>query len=161
MSPAAKKKNCVLWVHSNRCLELLSCLHELELTCCMQRTCNKNLKFLCFTHHSLILLFLISLFFFAKKRNYKFSKIMWISRFSVIKIEENLNKNCRIPYLIFSGVIKNIKSWLNICTSYLVYSQIWLNFPKMIAIFSTSSYGWSPLWLQTKLPKNNTVRFSY
>jgi len=30
---------------------------------------------------------------------------------------------------------------------YLVYIQIWLNLPKMIINFSTSSYGWSPFWL--------------
>jgi hypothetical protein len=29
----------------------------------------------------------------------------------------------------------------------------------MMAIFSTSSYGWSPLWLKTKNPlKNNTLK---
>jgi hypothetical protein len=43
---------------------------------------------------------------------------------------------------------KNMERWLKFCNSYLVYIQIWLNLPKMIINFSTSSYGWSPFWLQ-------------
>jgi hypothetical protein len=37
---------------------------------------------------------------------------------------------------------------------YMVYSHIWVN---TIATFSTSSYGWLPLWLQTKTLKENAA----
>jgi hypothetical protein len=36
----------------------------------------------------------------------------------------------------------------------MVFSHIWVN---TIATFSTSSYGWLPIWLQTKTPKENTA----
>ncbi len=37
----------------------------------------------------------------------------------------------------------------------MVYSQIWLNLPRDDHHFS-HTYGWLPLWLQTKIPWKNT-----
>ncbi len=50
---------------------------------------------------------------------------------------------------------KKKSRWTKICISYLVYCHIWLNLlpEEDCHFFSTSSYGWSPLWLQTKIPK--------
>jgi hypothetical protein len=56
----------------------------------------------------------------------------------------------------FHCAAKNIEGWLKISTLFLIYSQIWLNLHRMIATFSTYSYGWSPLWLQTKNFLKNT-----
>jgi hypothetical protein len=39
-----------------------------------------------------------------------------------------------------------------ICTSYLAYSQVWLNLPWDCSDLFTSSYG-RPLWLQVKVRK--------
>jgi hypothetical protein len=41
------------------------------------------------------------------------------------------------------NVAINIEGWIKICTPHLVCSQIWLNHLGLIAIFPTSSYGWS------------------
>jgi hypothetical protein len=40
-------------------------------------------------------------------------------------------KNCLKHHIFIFGfqyVAKNIEGWLNICTSYVIYNQIWLNF---------------------------------
>jgi hypothetical protein len=55
------------------------------------------------------------------------------------------------------------KGWLNVCTSYLVHSEIWLNFPGMIVTFSASSYGWmtATLWYKQHFLKKTLVGTRY
>ncbi len=62
-------------------------------------------------------------------------------------------------YIWFKVCCKKKSRWTRICISHLVYSHIWLNLlPKEDChFFSTSSYGWPPLWLQTKIPEKKTT----
>ncbi len=56
----------------------------------------------------------------------------------------------------FQCVAKSIGRLSKILTSYLVNSHIWQNPSRMIATFSTSSYGLPlPLWLQIEVHKRN------
>jgi len=67
-------------------------------------------------------------------------------------------------YIWFSVCSQKYRRTIKICASYLVCSQIWLHvlrddchffhlFLWLIATLPTSSYGWSFLWLQTKIPQ--------
>jgi hypothetical protein len=57
-------------------------------------------------------------------------------------------------YLVFNMYNQNIKKRLNICASYLVYSQIWLNLHKHDWHF-TSSYVWCDFgYIKNFLRKN-------
>jgi hypothetical protein len=47
--------------------------------------------------------------------------------FQLPEVRKEKNKNCQIHICGFHCVAKHIIRWLNICTLFLVYSQIWLN----------------------------------
>jgi hypothetical protein len=49
-------------------------------------------------------------------------------------------------HIWFHCMARNIEGWLKISTLFLIYSH----FRGIIGISSTSSYGWLPLWPQTK-----------
>jgi hypothetical protein len=58
--------------------------------------------------------------------------------------EKNRKQNSQISIFSLQSVAINIEGWLKIFSSYLVYSQIWLNLPRhMTTIFfpPTSSIG--------------------
>lgn len=81
---------------------------------------------------------------FTKKQNFKFfNEMIWRGK-------------RKIWYLYifgFQNVTKNIVKdwWLKVCTSYLIYNQIWLHLP--MKIFTIFCYGWSTFWLWKKFPK--------
>ncbi len=64
---------------------------------------------------------------FTTKLNFKYSKIKRFWRFSTAKSEGKKLSNF---YAWFSMCSQYIEGWLNICTSFLVYSQIRLNIPR-------------------------------
>ncbi len=64
----------------------------------------------------------------------------------------NNNNHCQISAFGFHCVAKNIEGWIEICTSYLIYSQIWLNLPHDHHIFYTFLSRGSPFWLHKKIP---------
>jgi hypothetical protein len=106
----------------------------------------------------------LSVFFnwqnFIKNRISKF-KTQQLSGFGGIqspKVMDNNNNNKQISSFVSQCVAKNIEGWLKFCISYMIYSQIWLNLPRMTVTFSTSSNGWSPLWVKTKLLRRSIAR---
>jgi hypothetical protein len=60
-----------------------------------------------------------------------FLKMKWFSRFSKSpELRENIIINHHIIYIFgFHCVARNVKGWLGFCSSYVVYSHIWLNLP--------------------------------
>jgi hypothetical protein len=54
----------------------------------------------------------------------------WLWRFSIARSEGEKSKNFQIFVFGFQCVAKDMEGWLKFCTSYMVYSHIWLNLPK-------------------------------
>jgi hypothetical protein len=77
---------------------------------------------------------------FHQKENFKFQKIKKWNEFG----------GCQWPNFFmfsFECVAKDIEGWLLFCTSYLVYSQFWLNVSESDCHF----------WLQTKILQQTTL----
>ncbi len=68
--------------------------------------------------------------------------------------------NCKISMENLINDQYVAKGWLNFCTSYLVHSQIWLNFPGMIVTFSASSYRWmtATFWYKQNIRGHTVVQ---
>jgi hypothetical protein len=59
----------------------------------------------------------------------------------VMNNNNNNNNKRQISIFVSQCVAKNIEGRLKFCISYMIYSQIWLNLPRMTVTFSTSSNG--------------------
>jgi hypothetical protein len=88
---------------------------------------------------------------FIRKWNTKFKNFKW-SDFGAFESPNLRGKKMHQIYIfILQCVAINIEGWLKICTSYLDYTQIWLNLLNEDGHFLISSYGWSSFKLHLKL----------
>jgi hypothetical protein len=93
-------------------------------------------------------------FLLAKFRQNIYSKF-W--RFLIAKSEKKMKLKSPDFSIWFSLCSPKYRRTIKDLYLNMVYSQIWLNFLGLIAMFATSSYGLSPVWLQTKIPHDNTA----